>query len=179
MAITRYTSILALLLLGACASERVDFSKLPQDMFGPGQDIDNSARIEASRAFDSDVPPLMSVAQRARAMAEVEFLGGELNSGGEWSNLAGITQAEMLQARQEVRDALGIAPTARSQQIVDALLAVSRTENAAAQAAAVTSPIFTLSPQATLDHIQNARLPRTRHALGDAGRFDQRQYDMM
>jgi hypothetical protein len=166
------TPLLACLLLGACAATETDVASIPPGTFGPGPDQDNNARIEASRAFDSVAPPAMSTEQSAHAMAAVEYLGGELNTPGRWSYLSGIAQAQMLQAREEVRSHLGVAPGARSQQIVDALLAVSRADNPNTEMAALSSPIFTLGPQATLDRLQHPHLPRTERALGQAGQFE-------
>lgn len=167
--------VLATLLLGACAAERVDFSTLPPSFYGPRVFVVDAAIFEAKTVFGGNTDFPTDAAKSAHVLAVIEYLGGELNSTGSWSDLAGVVQVQMLQARQEVRQALGIAPAARSQQIVDALVAVSQTTDPKAQAAALADPIFTLGPDGTLQRLRAMPpLPITHRAIGAAGNTQNR-----
>jgi hypothetical protein len=95
-------------------------------------------------------------AQGARAVAEIDYLAGELSSNPRWVALSGLAKMKMLQARADVRAALGIAPDARSQAVVDAMLATEAALNAGETQLAVTylsSPVFTRGPDATLGEL--------------------------
>ena len=92
-------------------------------------------------------------AQGAQAVAEVDYLAGELSSNPGWVALSPFAKLRMLQARVDVRRVLGIAPDASSQAVVDAMLATRAALDAGDRRRALTclsAPIFTRGPQETL-----------------------------
>jgi len=164
--------LLACLLLIGCAGGRVDLARMPADMYA-GQDLDDAVLLDLHRGFNARAPLPSDPRAAAKLLAEVDYFAGEINAGGRWSDSPGIVQTQMLQARGEVRAALGVAPGTTSQQLVDALLAVSRASDRAAQLAALSSPIFTLGAAGTLDRLSHLPpLPLTETATGRAGVAD-------
>jgi hypothetical protein len=92
-------------------------------------------------------------AQGALAVAEIDYLAGELSSDPLWVSLSPFAKLRMLQARADVRAVLGIAPDAPSQAVVNAMLAARAALDAGDQQAALGylgAPIFTLGPSQTL-----------------------------
>jgi hypothetical protein len=90
-------------------------------------------------------------AQGALAVAEVDYLAGDLSSNPVWVG-SSFARLRMLQARVDVRAVLGIAPDASSQSVVDAMLAVRLALDAGDRQKAVdalSAPIFTLGPEKT------------------------------
>lgn len=61
----------------------------------------------------------------ARAVAALDYPGAVLNTNPQWRAGSPIISAEMLRARSAARRALGIAPNATSQEVVNALTTVS------------------------------------------------------
>ena len=101
----------------------------------------------------------------ARAAAAIDYLAGELASNPRWIMISPLTKQEMVQARIDVRQALGIAPNAPSQVVVNALLQFASEWQAGNQAAAIqalAAPGFTLPPEQTLRALSN--LPYIRSA---------------
>lgn len=92
-------------------------------------------------------------AQGAQAVAEIDYLSGMLSTNLQWLALSPFAKLRMLQARVDVRAALGIAPGAPSQAVVNAMLAARAALDAGDQKAALdylSGPIFTLGPEKTL-----------------------------
>jgi hypothetical protein len=92
-------------------------------------------------------------AQGARAVAELDYLAGELSSDPLWVSVSPFAKLRMLQARVDVRAVLGIAPDASSQAVVNAMLAAQAALDAGDRQAALgdlSAPIFTLGPEVTL-----------------------------
>lgn len=88
----------------------------------------------------------------ARAVAAVDYLAGELTTSPRWDHMSPLTKLEMLQARVAVRQAMGIAPAARSQDVVDSLLrtaAALENHDQAAAMAALRTPVYTQPPEQT------------------------------
>jgi hypothetical protein len=168
---TRLIAIAAVcLVLGACAAERVDLATFPTGVYGTGQDLDDAVLLDLHRAFNARQPFPTNPRDVARLLAEVEYFAGEINAGGRWSDASATVQTMMLQARAEIRAAIGVTPGTKSQQVVDALLAVAATPDPAAQLAALGNPIFTLGARPTLERLGHMPpLPITREALGRAG----------
>jgi hypothetical protein len=99
-------------------------------------------------------------AQGAQAVAEIDYLAGMLSTNPQWLALSPFAKMRMLQARADVRAALGIAPDAPSQTVVDAMLATQAALDAGDQQAALgylSAPIFSLGPEQTLARL--AALP--------------------
>jgi hypothetical protein len=105
-------------------------------------------------------------AQGALAVAEVDYLAGDLSSNPVWVG-SSLARLRMLQARADVRALLGIAPDASSQSVVDAMLAVRVALDAGDRQKAVdalSAPFFTLGPEKTfallgaLPYVQTANI---------------------
>ncbi len=89
----------------------------------------------------------------ARAVAALDYEAGALNTDPVYKYLSPIVNLEILRARQQARRVLGIAPTATSQQVVNALTTVYAAlanGDRAAAFQALSSPIFTLGPEQTM-----------------------------
>lgn len=135
-----------------------DTARLPPDAFGTNADGDVGAINQAAWAFADASRTRNDPADAARAVAAVDYLAGELNTGPRWAFMSPITKQEMLAARVEVRQALGIEPTALSQQVVNRLLFAANAltyGNPDAAATALQPPVFTRGPQATLATLSN------------------------
>ncbi len=143
------------LLVGGCAFfQIVDTARMPASQF-PGQnDTPRAALYEAQLAFSGNAPSPATPAQWARVLADVEYLAGALNTDVRYADLDGAAQAQVLEARREVRGFLGVPETAPSQAVVDALLAASHATDAQALRTALSAPIFTLGADATLARLQ-------------------------
>jgi hypothetical protein len=92
-------------------------------------------------------------AQGALAVAEIDYLAGQLSSNPLWVTVSPFAKIRMLQAREDVRAVLGIAPDASSQAVVDAMLAAEEALDAGDRQAALaylSVPIFTLGGEQTL-----------------------------
>jgi hypothetical protein len=92
-------------------------------------------------------------AQGALAVAEIDFLAGELSTNPQWVELSPFAKLRMLQARTDVRRMMGIAPDATSQAVVDAMLATQAALDDGDRQRALTTlsaPIFTQGPEQTL-----------------------------
>jgi hypothetical protein len=92
-------------------------------------------------------------AQGAQAVAEIDYLAGELSTNPQYLNLSPLAKLRMLQARVDVRATLGIAPDASSQSVVDAMLAAAAALDAGDRTLALrtlSAPIFTRGPEPTL-----------------------------
>ncbi len=163
----RIVTVLACLALGACGVLKpVDLARMPQGTYGPGVDVDEGAIYTAEGAFNGDYPKPTDPAKLALALASVEYLGGEYSAGGRWGEINAIVPVKLLQGGAEIRRTLGVAPDATSQQVVDSLLAVYHANGQAAQLAALSSPIYTLGAQATLDRLKVLPpLPETQSAV--------------
>jgi hypothetical protein len=159
--------MLACLALGACGSLKpVDFARMPQGTYGPGVDVDDGAIDTAVRALDGISPRPTDPARLALALASVDYLAGEYASGGRWGMLDAMVQVKMQQGADEIRRTLAVAPGAKSQQVVDSLLAFSHAAGPEAQLAALSNPIYTLGAQATLNRLKALPpLPQTASAL--------------
>ena len=92
-------------------------------------------------------------ADAARAVAALDYLAGQLNTSPRWASVGPHSKMELLQARVETRVALGIAPDAPSQVVVDAMmtagdaLAAGDPQHAMA---ALHGPAFTRPPEQIL-----------------------------
>jgi hypothetical protein len=163
----RHTVLALALLAGGCANFALyDTAQMPAGEF-PGQpDPLTAALYEAQLALDGQVAPPTGAAKWARVAADVEYLSGQVNTNVRFIGTSVSATAEMKQAREELRGVLGVPMEAKSQDVVDALVAVSRATDTAGMRQAVRSPIFTLGPDATLGRLQaGLPLPRTVYAL--------------
>lgn len=120
----------------------------------------------AADAFSGPAQTYGKPADAARAVAATEYLAGELATAPRWSCLSGTAQAQLAQARVALREALGVAPGTRSQQVVDGLEraadALAEDDHAAA-VAALGPPAFrsgedTLGRLGNLPYLQTVNL---------------------
>lgn len=170
-------SAVACLLLAGCAAQAVDVAMLPPNLYGAGVNVEQAALLHTRLVFSGNAARPTNAADGARLVAEVEYVSGVLNTVSRPPDMPGIAMAQLLQARAETRAAVGVTPTAPSQAVVDALVKVSQTSDPAAQAQAVTLPIFTLGPQATLARLAALpELPETRRAILASGSFGYRYH---
>ena len=145
--------------LAACsaATPPPDTAQLPFAAFGT-MDNDVGAANVASAAFASPARTANDPVDGARACAAIDYLAGELSSNPRWVTLSPFTKQEMLQARVDVRAALGVAPGAPSQMVVGALLQFAAAWQAGNQQAALQylgPPAFLHGPQQTLQILVN------------------------
>jgi hypothetical protein len=163
--IIRAGAALLCLTIAACAIQPPpDTASLPFGAFGT-LDNDMAAANLASSAFASPARVRNDPVDAARAAAAVDYLAGELSSNPRWVTVSPLTKQQMLQARANVRQALGIKPDAPSQLVVNALLRFAsawQPGNEAAAMQALGSPVFALPAEQTLRVLNN--LPYIRSA---------------
>jgi hypothetical protein len=142
--------LLAALLLGGCAAGGPpNVAQLPPGAFGAAPDPDQAALNRAEYDFADSSRLYGRPAEAARAAAAIDYLAGAFDTQPRWAYLPPDTKQEMQDARAGVRQALGIAPDAPSQGVVDALFTAADALDAGDRAAAVAAlraPGFTLPP---------------------------------
>jgi hypothetical protein len=151
--IIRLGAVLSCLAIAACAVQPPpDTASLPLGAFGTLDNDVGAANLAAS-AFASPARVRNDPVDAAKAVAAIDYLAGELNSNPRWVTLSPLTKQEMLRARAEVRQALGIRPDAPSRIVVNSLLQFAsawESGNQAAAMQALATPAFSLPPQQTL-----------------------------
>lgn len=118
-----------LLLAGACAGSQPGVpqgARLPEDAVTGAGDPTRAAILGSAYAFGHPASLAGHPADAARAAAQVEYLAAEIPTGPRWVEYSPVVGLALRDARDELRSALGIAPDASSQSVVDALYAVSR-----------------------------------------------------
>ncbi len=175
-------SLLLLLGLGACGNmpslasmmPTEQTANLPDDAYSGAADPMRSAINNTTIAFSATSQLAGRPAQAARAVAEMEYLKVEITTNPR--SFGGSTTASTIfpSAQQEWRRALGIAPTAAPQAVIDSMFAVVRALNGGQRQSAevvLSQPIFTLGGPATLARLANLpSLPVTNNAAQEAGR---------
>jgi hypothetical protein len=134
-------------------------------VFGYYEDNDTAAMNRGSWALASPARTRNDPVDAAKAVIAVEYLAGELRSSPRWSYQTTTPKAEMLQARKDLREVLGIRPDAPPQLVVNALVGVIAALQAIDQPAALQAlsyPVFTRQPPETLALLSN--LPYVRSA---------------
>ena len=148
-----------------------DTARLPPGVFGP-LDQDIPATQYAQYAFADAARTYGNPAAGAEAVLAMDYIAGQLNTSPRWANIGATTQLQLLQARVATRAAVGIAPNAPSQLVVDSLLKARNdlaTGNPAAAASALDNAAFpaggarTVQVLANLPYIQAANVA-TQHA---------------
>jgi hypothetical protein len=171
--VARVCVLLVCLGVAACgAIQRVDTAQLPPGFYGLLIDNDTGAINEASWALGSPDRTRGDPVESLRAAIAVEYLAGELNVAPRWAAMSVITKVQMLQARAEMRRALGIKPDAPAQIVVNAEIAamvdLERGDGAAAQQV-LSSPIFIEPPPQVMQALNNLpTLPAARSATAAA-----------
>jgi hypothetical protein len=131
---------------------------MPTDALGVSVDSDLQAINLSVWAFADPARTRGDPVDAARAVASVDYLAGEVSSSPRWLGVSPLTKQQLLDARQEVRAALGIPPAAPSQAVVNTMLYTASAVaagNPDAALAALNSPLFTLGPQQTLARLDN------------------------
>jgi len=153
--------VAACLSLAACGLQGppIDTARAPDGAFGSNGDNDIAAINLSSWAFSAAGNLRNRPVEAARAVAAVDYLAGQLSSSPRWDALSPIVQGEMLQARQQVRGAVGITPDAPSQRVVTSLVlyanALAANGDPALAAQYLAGPAFTLGPQGTAARLQD------------------------
>ncbi len=155
----RWLALLCVLIPAACGPlpPPADTARLPPGVFGV-LDQDVPAVQFAAWAFASSSRTFGNPATGAQAVIAMEYIAGQLNTAPRWAFVSASTQMQLLRGRAAVRNAVGIAPDARSQQVVNSLLSarnflqIGQTQ---AAEAAVANPAFTLPPAQTIQRLAN------------------------
>jgi hypothetical protein len=170
--IVRCTVAAACLAIAACVARPApDTAALPFAAFGT-MDNDVAAVNQAAWAFAAPTRTANNPVDAARAAAAIEYLAGALSSNPRWVMVSPLTKLEMLQARLDVREALGVAPAVPSQVMVNALLdfaAAWQSGDRRGARHALVAPGFTLPPDQTALALSNMPYIRSANlASGDA-----------
>jgi hypothetical protein len=154
-----------LLALAACAPAAPPPS-LPAALAPADQVRDPAIQVGQSVATFFRRPQPGQPAAAARAIAELEWLATSLPVSPQWQAIGGAGIAQLGQARNEARTALGIPRGAPSQPVIDGLSAAATALDAGDRAAAsraLSRATFPLGPEATLARL--AEPPRVPTAL--------------
>ena len=145
-----------------------DTAVLPFAAFGT-MDNDVAAANQAAWAFAASERTANNPVDAARAAAAIDFLAGELASNPRWLMVSPLTKQEMMRARIDVRQVLGIVPNAPSQVVVTALLRFAsewQGGNQTVAMQALAAPGFTLPPEQTLRVLSNMPYVRSANLAG-------------
>jgi len=159
----RPAALLVAVLTAACApTPRPDAARLvgPAGMLGD----DVLAIDQAEWAFASAARTRNDPADATRAVAALDYLAGNLSVSPRWVAVSLITKRQMLEARAETRAALGIAPDAPSQFVVDRMMQAADAltlNDVPAALAILTTSAFTLGPERTLAELADMPYLRT------------------
>ena len=163
-------------LLGGCVSSGPPPPSvtLPPGAVQGAGDPTRAAIISASYAFANPGTLTGRPADAARAVANYEYLTVELSDSPQWSNFSPLVGLELKQGLPEVRNAVGIAPGAPPQLVVNALYAAASALSAndvEAARRALQPPLFPAGGEATLARLSNLpRLPQAAFATSLASR---------
>ena len=141
-----------------------DTPALPPDVYGMRVDNDVGAINFGAWAFGSPERLRNDPLSAAKAVIAVEYLAGELSSAPRWAGMPPLIRDDMLRARAETRQALGIQPDAPSQLVVNGLLGLVQgleTHSRAAAETALATPVFSLGPDRTMQRLEALPLVRT------------------
>ncbi|MCU0887824.1 MAG: hypothetical protein MUC64_07345 [Rubritepida sp.] len=115
----------AILALGACAADApAPSARLPVGVVEGGSDPMRYAVLQSAYVFNA--PGAISPAKKAEAAALLEFVATNWGQDIRWNTPSPGLTAQLAAARDELRDALGIAPAARPQAVVSGLINAAR-----------------------------------------------------
>jgi hypothetical protein len=126
---------------------------IPAGSLGTNQDPDTASVQLSAYTFGTKSRLTGNPIGVARAAASVEYLAAALPAVPRWQIIPQFIIDQMIQGRAELHHALGIAPGAPPQAVVNGLLGVAdalAVGNPTAAAAALNPAIFTFGPQQTL-----------------------------
>ncbi len=174
-------ALLAAVLLAGCAGQtawRTDTARMPLNAGGGPRLNESQAIALASWALRDPANTAGNPERAARAIAAEDWLAGQDMLTGQFGGYAPVDQAAWNAFRREVRAAIGVAPDAPSQLLIDRLFAAAdalKAGQAEAAVAQLADPIFTLGPQRTLAALGNLPpLPDREWAFADLARNDDR-----
>lgn len=149
-------------------------ARLPPDAVEGAGDPTRAAIITTANVFAAPGGIAGQPDLAARAAAQLEYLAVEIPTGPRWREFSPNVALELERARPELRAALGIAPAAAPQRVIDSLYAASRALAAGDRAAAeraLAPPEFPAGPAATLQRLSALPfLPRANFATALAAR---------
>jgi hypothetical protein len=137
---------------------------LPAGVYGVYLDNDTGAIDQSAWAFASPNNTRNNPVAAAKAIVALEYLSGELRENPRWIGMDLATKQRMAQARDNLRQIVGIRPGAPPQAVVNALLQLAeglQFGNQAQAAQALTSPVFTGPPPETLQRLSNLPYDQT------------------
>ncbi|GGG42017.1 hypothetical protein GCM10010964_31880 [Caldovatus sediminis] len=135
--------VLPLLTGGACTVAPAPSASLPPDAIAGAGDGTRAAILGTATAFATPAMLANRPDEAARAVAQLEFLAVEVPHGPRWSGMSPNVATALVMARNETRAALGIAPAASPQAVIDQLYSAARALRSGDRAAAERS----LSPE--------------------------------
>ena len=148
----RRTVLLGVLAVAACGPVEPPPTIPVSD--APGQRvIDPIVRAGQNAGTFFRRPQSNQPAAAARAIADIEFLAGAVPVDPQWMTSSSMAQTQLIQARNQARQALGIPRTAPAQGVIDGLTAAADAldaNNRAAAAQALPRGIFTAGPEQTI-----------------------------
>ena len=149
------------LCLSACATlpatSRPATAYLPPGVYGVYLDNDTGAINQSAWAFASSANTRDNPVDAIKAVIALEYLSGELRAP-RWVGMDLSVKQRIVQARQDLRQILGIRPDAPPQLVVNALLeAAESLEFGVPDGAlhALGAPVFTNPPEQTLRLLSN------------------------
>jgi hypothetical protein len=152
---------------------------LPPDAVEGAGDPTRAAIISTAYAFANPGVLAGRPGEAARVVASYEYLAVEIPTGPRWVGFSPLVGVELRRGLGDVRGAVGIAPGAPPQLVVDALYAVFRALRAGDAEAArriLHAPFFEAGGEATLARLANLpRLPRAEFAASLAANEMNRQ----
>ena len=172
MRVDRRVFLTGLLGLGACANMGPETARLPE--------FNSFITVDAVRHSIEQGADMLTNRQRltgqpwetARLIQGLEFLAIELPNGPRWNVVMPMASVAVPSARREWRQAFGIAPDARAQDVIDSLSVVRNAFAARSLSGAVDAlrpPLLTPGGQETLNRLGDPpALPRTTRAIVDA-----------
>lgn len=100
----------------------VDTAQLPPGVFSP-LDQDVPAAEYAQYAFADPARTYGNPVAGAQAVLAMDYIAGQMNTNPRWANIPAATQMQLLAGRTQTRQAVGIAPNAPSQLVINSLVA--------------------------------------------------------
>ena len=161
MSLLRIPALAALLALSLAACSAIfvpDTAVMPRTAAGTPVMSDEGAIQTAASALGSPANTAGRPVEAALALAAIDYLAGALYTNPHWTGFPAQTKLRMLQARDEVRQVLAIAPGTPSQVVVDHLIQAAHAfegQNTQAAEAALPASVFTLGPQRTVALLTN------------------------
>jgi hypothetical protein len=169
---SRRVFFLGLLGLGACAAAPIETAFLPEfrgfvSIDPVRHSIEQGADLLTHRSRLAGQPW-----ETARLVQALEFLAVEVPNGPRWNVMLPMAQLTVPAARAEWRQAFGIAPEARAQEVIDNLTEFRTAfaeQRPTAAPAALRAPLFTPGGLESLSLFADPpALPRTTRAVIDA-----------